>query len=288
MELRQLRYFLAAAERLNFTAAAEASCISQSTLSQQLKQLEEEVGTLLFHRVGKRVHLTEAGEELVPFARQALASAAAGRQRLLDLGELKAGSLHIGVTPALRSVLLAALVSFARRYPGVRVSVQLGTSAELLEQLAALHLDVVLTFWDAPTPASFAYQPLLSSPLALVVATTSPLAARANIALAEVPALPLVLPAAGYSTRRFFEAALAAQQLTATVQLELNDIPTLFDLVRTGYWHTVLSLATAQGESGLRAIPLDGADMTRHAGVFRLATTYRKEAVEVFCALLRP
>lgn len=288
MELRQLRYFLAAAEKLNFTAAAQASHISQSTLSQQLQQLEVEVGMQLFHRVGKRVHLTEAGRQLVPFAQQTIASAAAGKQRLLDLAALQTGTLQLGVTPALRPVLLPALVHFARTYPGVRVGVQLGTSAELLEQLAALRLDVVLTFCDAPAPAPFAYQPLLSSPLALVVAAASPLAARTSLALAEVPALPLALPAVGYSTRHFLDAALAAQHLTAHVQLELNDIPTLFDLVRTGHWHTVLSLATAHGEPGLRAIPLEGTNMTRHAGVFWLDAVYRKKAAEVFCTLLTP
>lgn len=286
MELRQVRYFLAAAERLNFTAAAEASHISQSTLSQQLKQLEDELGVLLFHRLGKRVQLTEAGTQLLPFARQMVASAAAGRQHLRNLTKLQTGTLHLGVTYGLRPVLRPALIRFAQAHPGVRITVQLGTSAELLAQLTSLHLDVVLSFWE-PGQVPFAYQPLLASPLTLVAATSSPLAGRPSLTLAEVQALPLALPAGGYSTRQFLDAAFAAQRLQANVQLELNDISILLDLVRTGLWHTVLVQATVQDEPGLCAIPLAGADMLRHAGVFWLDTPYRKKAAEVFCELLK-
>lgn len=71
MELRQLRYFEKTSELLNFTEAAKALFISQSTLSQQIKQLESELGVLLFDRVGKRIVLTEAGSSFLPYARNA-------------------------------------------------------------------------------------------------------------------------------------------------------------------------------------------------------------------------
>ena len=72
MELRQLRYFEKASELLNFTEAAKSLFLSQSTLSQQIKQLEEELGVLLFDRIGKRIVLTEAGESFLPYARNAI------------------------------------------------------------------------------------------------------------------------------------------------------------------------------------------------------------------------
>ena len=68
MELRQLRYFTRTAKQLNFTEAAHTLYISQSTLSQQIKQLEDELGIPLFDRIGKRVRLTEAGEQFLPYA----------------------------------------------------------------------------------------------------------------------------------------------------------------------------------------------------------------------------
>lgn len=75
MELRQLRYFLKAAETLNFTDAAKQMYITQSTLSQQIKQLETELNVLLFDRIGKKVFLTEAGNEFLPFAKQTVGDA---------------------------------------------------------------------------------------------------------------------------------------------------------------------------------------------------------------------
>ena len=72
MELRQLKYFTRSAEMLNFTEAAKSLFISQSTLSQQIKQLEDELEILLFDRIGKTVRLTEAGKLFLPYARQAI------------------------------------------------------------------------------------------------------------------------------------------------------------------------------------------------------------------------
>jgi LysR family cyn operon transcriptional activator len=286
MELRQLRYFLAAAERLNFTAAAEACHISQSTLSQQLQQLEAHLDSLLFHRVGKRVVLTEAGHQFLPFAQQTLASAQAGHQRLRDLAGLQTGHLQVGVTYTLRPLLLPALAQFARTYPGVHVHVQLGTSAELLAQLVALNLDLVLSFHEALMHPMLTYQPLLESSLCLVVGATSPLSVRTSLTLEELATLPLTLPAAGSSTRRLLEAALATQSLTPHVQLEINDIATVLDFVRTGHGQTVLWLATVQHDVSLHAIPLEGTGLTCQAGVLRLDTAYRKKAAEIFGDLL--
>ena len=83
MELRQLKYFIASAETLNFTVAANECCITQSTLSQQIKQLENDLGTPLFERIGKRVFLSEAGKNFLPFARQTVADAEYSASRTL-------------------------------------------------------------------------------------------------------------------------------------------------------------------------------------------------------------
>src|SRR5213592_727938 len=99
MELRHLRYFDALAETLNFTRAAERLHVTQSTLSHQIKQLEEELGTLLFDRIGKRVALTEAGDEFLHHATRALREIDLGlgalRQNASDVsGELRIGSIN--------------------------------------------------------------------------------------------------------------------------------------------------------------------------------------------------
>ena len=97
MELRQLRYFLKAKELLNFTEAATTLNISQSTLSQQIKQLEDELSVPLFNRIGKRITLTEAGDLFSEYALQSINRANEGLLLLKDIKNLNTGRITIGV-----------------------------------------------------------------------------------------------------------------------------------------------------------------------------------------------
>ena len=97
MELRQLKYFVKSAEYLNFSVAAKHLYITQSTLSQQIKQLEYELGFELFLRNSRHIQLTEAGEEFLPFARKTILDAEDAVQRLYDLQHVKVGTLRVGV-----------------------------------------------------------------------------------------------------------------------------------------------------------------------------------------------
>ncbi|MEI6948518.1 LysR substrate-binding domain-containing protein [Paraflavisolibacter sp. H34] len=286
MELRQLRYFLKAGELLNFTAAARAVNISQSTLSQQVRQLEEELGTPLFDRVGKRVLLTEAGRQFAVYARQTVRSASDGLQILRDLAEVKTGELVIGVTYALHDLMTATLVSFSTTYPGIIVKVLFGTSEELLEKLETAELDFLLTFQEEELKGDFTGQLLFESRMALVVSAAVRVTDRSSLPLAAVRDLPLALPVTGYNTRRFLDEAFAREGIRPRVQVEINDIPTLFDLVRTGQFHTILTLATTNGQHGIKAIPIEGAEMYRKAWVVWLNSSYHKKAATLFCALL--
>ena len=101
---------------------------------------------------------------------------------------------------------------------------------------------------------------------------------RQQITLPEIGGLPLVLPVRGYSTRQFLNQAFAEADVRPNIRMELNDIPTLLDLVRTGHWHTILSMATVTGQSGLTAIPIEGAGMNRQASLVWLRSAYRKKA----------
>jgi len=98
MELRQLQYFVKAAETMNFTEAASAVFITQSTLSQQIKQLEEELGMLLFDRIGKHVRITEAGHVFLTHAQKILREVQKGKQAISELNNAATGELNIGVS----------------------------------------------------------------------------------------------------------------------------------------------------------------------------------------------
>ena len=116
MELRQLKYFKEACERQNFSEAARVLHISQSTLSQQIKQLEDELDVLLFDRIGKRIVPTEAGQAFLPYAVRAIHDAEDGRQIIRDLKGIETGVLRIGVTYSMSPLLIAALELFSQAH----------------------------------------------------------------------------------------------------------------------------------------------------------------------------
>lgn len=286
MELRQLRYFLKAKELLNFTEAANSLYISQSTLSQQIRQLEDELGLPLFDRVGKKVALTQAGEVFAEYAFHSLQKAKDGYLALKDLNEMLGGSLQIGVTYGLRSTFTPALVAFVRKYPQVKVNVVFATSAELLEKLNKFELDFVLSFSEDTDAKHLKYMELYSSQLVLVTSPNSELAKRTHITLEEVAALPLALPEQGYSTTHFVLKAFRQSHLQPNISVVINDIPTLLELVRSGDWNTILTQATIADDGTLSGVRIDGADMTRHAMIVSLKEMYEKRASAEFFKLL--
>lgn len=287
MELRQLKYFLKAKELLNFTEAANSLHISQSTLSQQIKQLEDELKIPLFNRIGKRITITEAGELFSIYALQSVNKSKEGLQLLKDLNNLETGKITIGVTYALRYVLTKSLVEFTSRFPKIKFEIVFGTSKELIHKLSHFELDFILTFEEIPSENHFKYQKLFSSPMALVTSSKSVLKGKTSIGLAEISKLPLILPARGYSTTQFINDAFLKNKLDIDVTIEINDIPTLLELVKTGNWYTILTQTTVASEKDLFTIPITGKDMTRTAMIISLKEVYEKKAVGIFLSILK-
>lgn len=286
MELRQFKYFLKAAETLNFTEASRQVFISQSTLSQQIGQLEIELGTPLFDRIGKRVALTEAGELFYDYALQSVAKADAGRNMIRELNELNAGEIQIGVTYGLKSVLTPALIKFAKKYPNVKAKVYFATTDELIDKLNALELDFILTFEEDHLSDTFYLQPLFESRMCLITSKKSVIANLKAIKLKAIEELPLVLPATGFSTRQFVNRIFKEASISPAVSMEINDIPTLLELVKTGMWHTILAQTTVGETAGLCNIPIIDYEVPRKAMIISLKEMYQKRAVMEFYKIL--
>lgn len=285
MELRQLKYFIKAKELLNFTEAAKILNISQSTLSQQIKQLEDELGVLLFNRIGKRIILTEAAEMFSEYALQSIDKANQGLLLLKDLNNLNTGKITIGVIYSMRIPFAKALIQFAKQYPNIKLQVVFGTTKDLLEKLNLHHFDFVLTFYEKVKHPHLKYQILLSSNMVLVTSKKSSLANKSSISLKEVAELPLALPFSGYSTIQFFVESFSQKNLDPNICMEINDIPTLFEIVKTGYWHTILS-ETSVNDPHVVGIPIEGKNMRRTVVIVSLKEAYEKKAVKKFYELL--
>lgn len=189
MELRHLRYFVAVAETLNFTRAAERLHIGQPPLSMQIRDLETEVGALLFARSRRKVELTEAGRRFLAHARAILAQAelAADEARRAARGE--AGELRVGITSSLpyTAILPRVLGSFRRRHPEVRLQLQEMFTSEQFEALTRDRLDVGLVRQDATrAPPGIAIREIGRDSLRLVIHAAHPLAARMSVSFREL------------------------------------------------------------------------------------------------------
>src|SRR5690606_8894424 len=136
MELRQLRYFLALAEHRHFGRAAEAVHISQPSLSQQIRALEEHLGTTLFERSRRHVVLTPDGEALLPYARRMVALAEDIRAEMSDRSNLSRGRIRLGTTPTLGGYLLPRLLRrFHQAFPGLDLTITEDGSDRLAREL---------------------------------------------------------------------------------------------------------------------------------------------------------
>jgi LysR family cyn operon transcriptional activator len=278
MELRQLKYFIKAAELQNFTNAADALYITQSTLSQQIRQLEDELRLPLFDRIAKRVRLTEAGNAFLPYAKKTMQDAEDGKVMLRDLMDLKSGILNIGSTYGLTNLLTDAISDFSQQYPQVKLIISFGTTQELLQQLELGKLDLMLSFYSQHNNDHVITEPLFSSKLCLVAHTKHLIASKNSINLKELVSLPLIFPSNGFSIRHQLDEILRKEDLHPHVSIEVNDIHMLLQLVQTGHWVTVLMSSTIVNNPELKAITITGAGMNRQATIGWPKDAYRKKS----------
>ncbi|MGW0878101.1 LysR substrate-binding domain-containing protein [Streptomyces sp. NPDC002671] len=187
MELRQLSYFVAVAEELHFGRAADRLHIVQSAVSQQIQRLERELGAVLFDRSPRRVRLTAAGERLLPEARAVLAAAEKARACVAA-----PAGLRVGTSTGLGSHLDRVLAAFAERAPDVPVELFSLPVGERLARVAAGRLDAAFVRAAEPPPG-VRVLPLWPDPLVAALPAAHPLAARAELDLADLAGLPLAL-----------------------------------------------------------------------------------------------
>jgi DNA-binding transcriptional LysR family regulator len=236
MELRHLRYAVAIADTLHFGQAAERLRISQPPLSQQIKQLEDELGVKLFHRTNRQVRLTEAGKMFIEEARLILAQAEhAGRVAArVDAGER--GQLIIGVAgPADAQIFVDALRLFGKRHPEVRVVARNMSTADQIQAIREkrLHAGFVVPPVDDP---ELAVETILRRPIAIALPSNHRLANRAKVPLQELAGESHVMFARALSPA-FFD-AIASACRTAGFNLkvvhEVDNLYTACALVAAG------------------------------------------------------
>lgn len=286
MELRQLKYFLKVAETLNFSEAAKALYVTQSTLSQQVKQLEQEFGTQLLTRTSHSVSLTEAGYELVPYARKTIDSANLCKTLVADLSNLRSGTLNIGVTYTFSPILNETLFSFMKLYPHIKLNIFYKPMAELMKMLLNGELDFVLAFRPSQHVEGIESHVLFQNSLVAVVGDGHPLANASSVTPKILAGYDMALPAIGLQARNAFDRIVAPAQREWRIRIELNEVHILLDLIRGGKMATVLAEATIHNARQVKSIPIavDGTEMD--GCVHTLRGAYRKHSMLTFIKML--
>ncbi len=267
VELGHLRCFLAVAEQRHFTRAARTLGLAQPSVSAQVKRLESELGSELFHRMRGNVTLTPAGEALLPFARRILAEVESASSELRDTGARVRGRLAIGATPSLAATLVPpVLARFHAAYPDVDLALREAGSVDLVAALEQGALDIALVILPVREEA-LETQVLLREELVLALAGSHPLAKRRTISVADLRNVPLVMFREGYDLRSATEAACRAAGFAPTFAVEGGEMDGVLQLTAAGLGAAIVPSLVIGPHSPLHAVRIAGSALTRTIGL---------------------
>ncbi|MEP7297262.1 MAG: LysR substrate-binding domain-containing protein [Burkholderiales bacterium] len=288
MELRHLRYFVALAEYLSFTKAADRVHVTQSTLSHQIRQLEDEVGQALFDRIGKKVVTTEAGELFLAYATRALKEVDHGIAMLKPGGGGLTGEVRIGATHTFNIGLIPECMAlFLARHPTVRLCVDELPADQISTKLRAGELDIGIAYRPSD-PSGLWFEPLYNEEMVLVVSDAHPLAGRKRIRMVELHQQRLVLMPEYFATRTLLDECFQASGAEPIVVAEMSTIAPMLGLVLRSQIGTIAAMnAVPAAMSGLQMIPLESPTPIRTPGILWRLEGEKAAPVQSFAVIVR-
>lgn len=248
MELTQLKYFIRLAEVLNFTEASRLLFITQSTLSQSIRQTEGE----------------------------------------LDMQQIYKGELRIGVIYSLCPMLAESIVRFSKEYPEIKLILTQSTSInDMTIMLHENEVDFALAYKLDTFSSLIEVVDLFQDPLCLIVHQRSPLALLQRVSIQALTHYPLALLKSGSYTRNIIEKMATQCGVSLQPMAEINDTNLLLQMVRTGDWITILSLHSVDNNPELRAIPLKDKGGNMQVSLLQLKGRYKKMAAQKFIEIIQ-
>ena len=266
MELYQLEYFLEAARQRNFTRAAAHLHLAQAALSEQMRKLEGELGTSLFHRGRRETVLTAAGETLRQHAEGLLERAQSAKQAVQDLVGLRGGRLSIGAIPSVSAcVLPSAIAAFRKRYPLVELALFEGTSETVAQWVDSGRVEFGIIQLPAAS-GRFEEEILFTEPFVALVPSSHVVAKQRVASLEKFADQPFIL----YKGRARDSALAACRAIgfEPRVACESTELETIRRLVAAGLGIAILpQLATQHPAVGCTAVRLRGNPIERQVAL---------------------
>ncbi|MBQ6015306.1 MAG: LysR family transcriptional regulator [Bacteroidales bacterium] len=287
MELRQLKYFVEVGRLGSFSQASKALFITQSTISQQIQKLEEELGVELLTRDTRHVTLSDYGEQFFPCAVHVLEEARAGAERIKDVKALKVGTLSVGATYSFGPLLKQTVLDFYRKFPRIRLNLVITSQDDLKQKLLARELDVILTYKSPLGDDRIESHLLFQSRLCMVGRIGELKDLGREVSVYDLSRFPLALPSKGLQARDTLEDILFAQNVNMDIRLEINSVRSLLDLVGSSPLVTVLSEEAIHQVKGFEAVPIDHPDGRMDGCYHYLKGAYHKMAAQKFVEFLK-
>ena len=284
LTLRQLKVFESVARHLNYTRAAEELFLTQPAVSMQVKQLEESLGVALFEQLGKRIHLTESGREVLGYARTVTQQLDELEGVLNHIKGLSGGKLRISVATTANYFIPTLLGTFSRRHPGVTISLDVTNRETLLQQLTENIVDLVI-MGQPPLGLDAEADAFMENPLVIVAPPDHPLAREKKIPLTRLQEETFLVREPGSGTRIAMERFFAEREMRLKTGMEVGSNEAIKQSVQAGLGLGLLSRATIEQELTLkRLVVLDVAEfpIMRHWYLVHRRGKRLSDAAEAF------
>jgi LysR family transcriptional regulator, low CO2-responsive transcriptional regulator len=253
--LHQLKVFETVARLSSITRAAEELSLTQPTVSMQVKQLAKNVGTPLFEQVGKKLYLTEAGQELADTCQHIFEQLSQFEMKVADLQGMKRGRMRLATITTTKYFIPRALAPFCQMYPGINVSLQITNHEQVVHRLGENQDDLYILS-QVPEGLDITADAFLDNPLVVIAPKSHPLAGHKNISIASLQDEAFVMRESGSGTRVAVEQLLHEHNVSVQVKLELGSNEAIKQAIACGFGLSVLSRHTFGPESDMLGLTI--------------------------------
>lgn len=252
---RQLQVFSSVARNLSHSRAAEELHLSQPAVSMQIKQLEQSIGLPLFEQVGKQIHLTEAGRELVIYSRNIAQQLEEMEGVFQEMKGLERGSLNISVVSTANYFMPQLLAKFIQLHPKIHVGLHVANRDAVIRQLTENVADLAI-MGQPPEGAEMVAQSFMQNPLVVIAAPTHPLLKISNIKPAQLARETFLLREQGSGTRDVMERFFASHHLAMPSNMEMDTNEAIKQSVQAGMGLGIISLHSIELELETRRLAI--------------------------------
>jgi DNA-binding transcriptional LysR family regulator len=285
---RQLRAFRVLARTGSFTQTARELHLTQSGISHSMKALEAEAGCSLLDRLGKKVVLTQAGEQLLQHAEKILTEMEVARESLAQLGKWGKGRLRLGAsTTACQHLIPPVLREFKESFPEHAIVLEPGDAPQLMDALLHHRIDLALTL-EAEQEPQLEFHPLFTDELQFLVGAVHPWAKTRQVERAEIPRQSHILYSKRSTTFRLVENYFRQEKMVLNTVIELGSVEAIKELVKLGLGVSILAAWVARREieeGSIVALPLGRRKLTRRWGILHWRGKRLNLAEETFIGL---